>query len=187
MIAFFMTFLGLATSVMKIKDFTPFSGVGKLIYKASKYCVSVIKRTRSSQFYHPVEQVVKFDPTFLLLFCGVLITSLVIHSLGDSVALVLGRIGSTLLLLGSGELFRGIWVGIGAALLGALGFYLIMMLFMFLNNLFELFPRVSAWASKRVRPLLSIVEATRCPPNWSFFVLYIILSILYSAVARTFV
>ena len=185
-IAWVLFVAGMYLFIKRTQDFNRFSKFGKALFYAARYSANVIKTVRSSQFYVPLQRLFKFDPALLMLALGMVLFLYVANLVIQSVNFVLAAWGLSLGLILSGALVTGIWKLLGAVILTAISFILMLMMFMFMNYLFGMLGKLSRFAGRFVDPLRQVMQGAGISPNWSFFLLYLVLSIFQQAFTKLF-
>ncbi|HEX5083452.1 MAG TPA: hypothetical protein VFY40_15510 [Blastocatellia bacterium] len=159
---------------------------GRLIYYLRKPTNELIYYIRSSQFYVPLKQALKFDPTYLMSLIAlaiILYVALTIIGYLTTVLIVLGR---SLNLLAAGYIARGVYMLIGVSLLAVIFFLMTLMTVVFINWISGRFNRAAYWSMERIRPLLRVFEFGGALAGFSFVILWIVLSLAANAVSVVF-
>jgi hypothetical protein len=141
---------------------------------------------RSSQFYFPLKQALRFDPTYLLVLIAVAIVWYVALSVIGYLNTVLGGLGRSLNLLAAGDVARGVYTLIGTSLLAVIFFLMTLMTIVFINWISGRFNRAAYWSMHRISPLLRIFEFGGALAGFSFLILWLVLSLAASAVGAVF-
>jgi hypothetical protein len=159
---------------------------GRLSYYLRKPTNDLIHYVRSSQFYFPLKQALRFDPTYLMALIAVAIVWYVALSIIGYLNIVLSRLGLSLNLLAAGDVARGVYTLIGVSLLAVIFFLMTLMTIVFINWISGRFNRAAYWALHRISPLLRIFEFGGAFAGFSFLILWIVLSLAASAVSVVF-
>lgn len=169
-----------------ITDALGASPFGRLSYYLRKPTNDLVYYVRSSQFYFPLKQALKFDPTFLMVLIAVAIVWYVALSIIGYFNTVLGGLGLSLNLLAAGNITRGIYALIGVSLLAVIFFLMTLMTIVFINWISGRFNRAAYWSMHRISPLLRIFEFGGGLAGFSFLILWLVLSLAASAVSAVF-
>lgn len=159
---------------------------GRLIYYLRKPTNELVYYIRSSQFYFPLKQALKFDPTYLMALIAVAIIWYVALSIIGYLTTVLSGLGMSLDLLAVGNVTRGVYTLIGVLLLAVIFFLMTLMTIIFINWISGRFNRAAYWSMHRLNPLLRIFEFGGALAGFSFVILWIVLSLAANAVAAVF-
>jgi hypothetical protein len=159
---------------------------GRLSYYLRKPTNDLVYYVRSSQFYIPLKQALRFDPTYLLVLIAVAIAWYVALSVIGYLNTVLGRLGMSLKLLAAGDVARGVYTLIGTSLLAVIFFLMTLMTIVFINWISGRFNRAAYWSMHRISPLLKIFEFGGAFAGFSFLILWLVLSLAASAVGAVF-
>jgi hypothetical protein len=159
---------------------------GRLIYYLRKPTNELVYYIRSSQFYIPLKQALKFDPTYLMALIAVAVIWYVALSIIGYLTTVLTGLGVSLDLLALGNVTRGIYTLIGVSLLAVIFFLMTLMTIVFINWISGRFNRAAYWSMERIRPLLRIFEFGGALAGFSFVILWIVLSLAANAVSVVF-
>jgi hypothetical protein len=159
---------------------------GRLIYYLRKPTNDLVYYIRSSQFYIPLKQALKFDPTYLMALIAVAIVWYVALSIIGYLTTVLTGLGVGLDWLAIGNITRGVYTLIGVSLLAALFFLMTLMTIVFINWISGKFNRAAYWSMSRISPLLRIFEFGGALAGFSFVILWFVLSLAANAVMAVF-
>jgi hypothetical protein len=159
---------------------------GRLIYYMRKPTNELVYYVRSSQFYFPLKQALKFDPTYLMALIAVAIVFYVALAVVGYFTTVLAGLGDSLNMLASGNITRGIYTLIGVSLLAAIFFLMTLMTIVFINWISGKFNRAAYWSMHRISPLLRVFEFGGALAGFSFVILWIVLSLAANAVGAVF-
>ncbi|HEY7179855.1 MAG TPA: hypothetical protein VIC84_00485 [Blastocatellia bacterium] len=159
---------------------------GRLSYYLRKPTNDLIYYVRSSQFYFPLKQALKFDPTYLMVLIAVAIVWYVALSIIAYLTIVLEKLGLSLNLLAAGYVTRGVYTLIGTSLLAVIFFLMTLMTVVFINWISGRFNRAAYWSMNRISPLLRIFEFGGALAGFSFVILWIVLSLAANAVSAVF-
>jgi hypothetical protein len=159
---------------------------GRLIYYLRKPTNELVYYIRSSQFYIPLKQALKFDPTYLMALIAVAIVWYVALSIIGYLTTVLTGLGVGLDWLAIGNVTRGVYTLIGVSLLAALFFLMTLMTIVFINWISGKFNRAAYWSMSRISPLLRIFEFGGALAGFSFVILWFVLSLAANAVMAVF-
>ena len=159
---------------------------GRLTYYLRKPTNDLFYYARSSQFYFPLKQALRFDPTYLMVLIAVAIVLFVAWSIIGYLITLLNGVGLSLNLLAAGHVARGVYTLIGASLLAVIFFLMTMMTIVFINWISGRFNRAAYWSMHRISPLLRIFEFRGVFAGFSFLILYLVLSLAASAVRAVF-
>jgi hypothetical protein len=159
---------------------------GRLSYYLRKPTNDLVYYVRSSQFYIPLKQALKFDPTYLLVLIAVAIVWYVALSVIGYLNTVLGGLGTSLKFLAAGDVARGVYTLIGASLLAVIFFLMTLMTMVFINWISGRFNRAAYWSMHRISPLLRVFEFGGALAGFSFLILWLVLSLAASAVVAVF-
>ena len=159
---------------------------GRLTYYLRKPTNDLFYYVRSSQFYFPLKQALKFDPTYLMVLIAVAIVLYVAWSIIGYLITVLNGLGLSLNLLAAGYVARGVFTLIGAALLAVIFFLMALMTIVFINWISGRFNRSAYWSMHRISPLLRVFEFRGVFAGFSFLILWLVLSLAASAVRVVF-
>jgi hypothetical protein len=159
---------------------------GRLSYYLRKPTNDLVYYVRSSQFYFPLKQALRFDPTFLMVLIAVAIVWYVALSIIGYFNTVLGGLGLGINFLAAGNVARGIYTLIGAWLLAVIFFLMTLMTIVFINWISGRFNRSAYWSMHRISPLLRIFEFGGVFAGFSFLILWLVLSLAASAVSVVF-
>jgi hypothetical protein len=164
-------------------DINPF---GRLFYYLRKPTNDMIYYVRSSQFYFPLKQALRFDPTILMVLIAVAIVWYVALGIIGYFNTVLWGLGSSINQLLGGFVTRGIYTLIGTALLAVIFFLMTLMTIVFINWISGRFNRAAYWSLHRISPLLRVFEFGGVLAGFSFLILWFVLSLAASAVTAVF-
>jgi hypothetical protein len=159
---------------------------GRLIYYLRKPTNDLVYYIRSSQFYIPLKQALKFDPTYLMALIAVAIVWYVALSIIGYLTTVLTGLGVGLDWLAIGNVTRGVYTLIGVSLLAVLFFLMTLMTIVFINWISGKFNRAAYWSMSRISPLLRIFEFGGALAGFSFVILWFVLSLAANAVMAVF-
>ena len=159
---------------------------GRLSYYLRKPTNDLVYYVRSSQFYIPLKQALRFDPTYLLVLIAVAIAWYVALSVIGYLNTVLGGLGTSLKLLAAGDVARGVYTLIGTSLLAVIFFLMTLMTIVFINWISGRFNRAAYWSMHRISPLLRVFEFGGALAGFSFLILWLVLSLAASAVGAVF-
>jgi hypothetical protein len=159
---------------------------GRLSYYLRKPTNDLVSYVRSSQFYFPLKQALRFDPTYLLVLIAVAIVWYVALSIIDYLNVVLRGLGGSLNLLAAGNVAGGVTTLIGTSLLAVIFFLMTLMTIVFINWISGRFNRAAYWSMHRISPLLRIFEFGGAFAGFSFLILWLVLSFAASAVRAVF-
>jgi len=159
---------------------------GRLSYYLRKPTNDLIYYVRSSQFYIPLKQALRIDPTYLLVLIAVAIVWYVALSIIDYLNIVLRGLGGSLNLLAAGNVANGVKTLIGTSLLAVIFFIMTLMTIVFINWISGRFNRAAYWSMHRISPLLRIFEFGGALAGFSFLILWLVLSFAASAVRAVF-
>ena len=159
---------------------------GRLSYYLRKPTNDLVYYVRSSQFYFPLKQALRFDPTYLMVLIAVAIVYYVALSIIGYLNTVLRGLGMSLNSLAEGNVTRGVYGLIGASLLAVIFFLMTLMTIVFINWISGRFNRAAYWSMHRISPLLRIFEFGGTLAGFSFLILWIVLSLAASAVTAVF-
>ena len=159
---------------------------GRLSYYLRKPTNDLVYYVRSSQFYIPLKQALRFDPTYLLVLIAVAIAWYVALSVIGYLNTVLGGLGTSLKLLAAGDVARGLYTLIGTSLLAVIFFLMTLMTIVFINWISGRFNRAAYWSMHRISPLLRVFEFGGALAGFSFLILWLVLSLAASAVVAVF-
>src|SRR5215468_11574126 len=95
---------------------------GRLSYYLRKPTNDLVYYVRGSQFYFPLKQALRFDPTYLLVLIALAIVWYVALSIIGYFNTVLSGLGWSLYSLAAGNVARGVFAWIGTALLAVIFF-----------------------------------------------------------------
>ncbi|MGH9936921.1 MAG: hypothetical protein ACREAM_11790 [Blastocatellia bacterium] len=164
-------------------DLNPF---GRLSYYLRKPTNDLVYYVRSSMFYLPLKQALRFDPTVLMVLIAVAIVWYVALTIIGYFNTVLGGLGGSMNLLAAGNVARGVSTLIGTLLLAVIFFLMTLMTIVFINWISGRFNRAAYWSMHRISPLLRIFEFGGRLAGFSFLILYFVLSLAASAVMAVF-
>ena len=159
---------------------------GRLSYYLRKPTNDLVYYVRSSQFYIPLKQALRFDPTYLLVLIAVAIAWYVALSVIGYLNTVLGGLGTSLKFLAAGDVARGVYTLIGTSLLAVIFFLMTLMTIVFINWISGRFIRAAYWSMHRISPLLRVFEFGGALAGFSFLILWLVLSLAASAVGAVF-
>jgi hypothetical protein len=159
---------------------------GRLSYYLRKPTNDLVYYVRSSQFYFPLKQALKFDPTYLMVLIAMAIVWYVALSIITYFTIVLDKLGLSLNLLAAGYVTRGVYTLIGTALLAVIFFLMTLMTIVFINWISGRFNRAAYWSMNRISPLLRIFEFGGALAGFSFVILWFVLLFAASAVRVVF-
>jgi hypothetical protein len=159
---------------------------GRLTYYLRKPTNDLFYYVRSSQFYFPLKQALRFDPTYLLVLIAVAIVYYVALSVIGYLTIVLGGLGESLNSLAAGNVTRGVKTLIGSSLLAVIFFLMTLMTIVFINWISGRFNRAAYWSMHRISPLLRVFEFRGVFAGFSFLILWLVLSFAASAVRAVF-
>jgi hypothetical protein len=159
---------------------------GRLSYYLRKPTNDLVYYVRSSQFYFPLKQALRFDPTYLLVLIAVAIVWYVALSVIGYLNTVLGGLGTSLKFLAAGDVARGVYTLIGTSLLAVIFFLMTLMTIVFINWISGRFNRAAYWSMHRISPLPRIFEFGGAFAGFSFLILWLVLSLAASAVGAVF-
>ena len=128
---------------------------GRLSYYLRKPTNDLVYYVRSSQFYFPLKQALRFDPTYLLVLIALAIVWYVALSIIGYSNTVLRGLGGSLNLLAEGNVARGVYTLIGTSLLAVIFFLMTLMTIVFINWISGRFNRAAYWSMHRISPLLA--------------------------------
>ena len=159
---------------------------GRLSFYLRKPTNDLVYYVRSSQFFFPLKQALRIDPTYLMVLIAVAIVWYVALSVIGYLSTVLNGLGLSLNLLAAGNVARGVFTMIGAVLLAAIFFLMTLMTVVFINWISGRFNRAAYWSMTRINPLLKIFEFGGVFAGFSFLILWLVLSLAASAVTAVF-
>jgi hypothetical protein len=159
---------------------------GRLTYYLRKPTNDLFYYVRSSQFFFPLKQALKFDPTYLMVLIAVAIVLYIAWSIIGYLITLLNGLGLSLNLLASGVVARGVYTLIGTSLLAVIFFLMTLMTIVFINWISGRFNRSAYWSMHRISPLLRIFEFGGAFAGFSFLILWLVLSFAASAVRVVF-
>src|SRR5262245_14001986 len=159
---------------------------GRLTYYLRKPTNDLFYYVRSSQFYVPLKQALRLDPTYLMVLIAVAILLYVAWSIIGYLITLLNGLGSSLNLLADGNVARGIYTLIGVSLLTVIFFLMTLMTIVFINWISGRFNRTAYWSMHRISPLLRIFEFGGALAGFSFLILWLVLLFAASAVRAVF-
>jgi hypothetical protein len=159
---------------------------GRLSYYLRKPTNDLVYYVRSSQFYLPLKQALRFDPTYLMVLIAVAIAWYVALSVIGYLSTVLNGLGVSLNLLAAGNVASGVKTLIGTSLLAVIFFLMTLMTIVFINWISGRFNRTAYWSMHRISPLLRVFEFGGAFAGFSFLILWIVLSLAASAVTAVF-
>jgi hypothetical protein len=159
---------------------------GRLSYYLRKPTNDLVYYVRSSQFYLPLKQALRFDPLYLLVLIAVAIVWYVTLSVIGYLTTVLGGLGESLNSLAAGDVARGVKTLIGTSLLAVIFFLMTLMTIVFINWISGRFNRAAYWSMHRISPLLRVFEFGGAFAGFSFLILWLVLSFAASAVRAVF-
>jgi hypothetical protein len=159
---------------------------GRLSYYLRKPTNDLVYYVRSSQFYFPLKQALRFDPTYLMVLIAVAIVWYVALSVIGYLNIVLNGLGLSLNLLATGYVARGVYTMIGVSLLAMIFFLMTLMTVVFINWISGRFNRAAYWSMHRISPLLRIFEFRGVFAGFSFLILWLVLSLAAGAVSAVF-
>lgn len=169
-----------------ITDLLNTNPFGRLIYYLRKPTNELVYYIRSSQFFIPLKQALKFDPTYLMALIAVAIVWYVALSIIGYLTTVLTGLGVSLDLLALGNVTRGVYSLIGVSLLAVIFFLMTLMTIVFINWISGKFNRAAYWSMSRLSPLLKIFEFGGALAGFSFVILWLVLSLAANAVMAVF-
>src|SRR5262245_39422079 len=88
------------TDVLKLNPF------GRIYQTARRPTDEVIYRMKSSHFYYPLKKSLGFDPAVIMVLFALAITWYVIYNVINNLFLVLTQLGSSIIYLGGGDIFK---------------------------------------------------------------------------------
>src|SRR5262245_31792941 len=159
---------------------------GRLTYYLRKPTNDLFYYVRSSQFYFPLKQALRFDPTYLMVLIAVAIVLYVAWTIIGYLITVLNGLGASLNLLAEGSVARGVYSLIGVSLLAVIFFLMTLMTIVFVNWISGRFNRSAYWSMHRISPLLRIFEFRGIFAGFSFLILWFVLLFAASAVRVVF-
>ena len=159
---------------------------GRLSYYLRKPTNDLVYYVRSSQFFLPLKQALRIDPTYLLVLIAVAIVWYVALSVIGYLTTVLGGLGDSLNSMAAGNVTRGVKTLIGVALLAVIFFLMTLMTVVFINWISGRFNRAAYWSMHRISPLLRVFEFGGAFAGFSFLILWLVLSFAASAVRAVF-
>jgi len=159
---------------------------GRLTYYLRKPTNDLFYYVRSSQFYLPLKQALRFDPTYLMVLIAVAIVLYVAWTIIGYLITVLNGLGASLNLLAEGSVARGVYSLIGVSLLAVIFFLMTLMTIVFVNWISGRFNRSAYWSMHRISPLLRIFEFRGIFAGFSFLILWFVLLFAASAVRVVF-
>jgi len=159
---------------------------GRLSYYLRKPTNDLVYYVRSSQFYIPLKQALRFDPTYLMVLIAVAIVWYVALSVIGYLSTVLNGLGGSLNLMAGGNVASGVKTLIGTSLLAVIFFLMTLMTIVFINWISGRFNRAAYWSMHRISPLLRVFEFGGALAGFSFLILWIVLSLAASAVTAVF-
>jgi hypothetical protein len=159
---------------------------GRLSYYLRKPTNDLVYYVRSSQFYIPLKQALRFDPLYLMVLIAVAIVWYVTLSVIGYLTTVLGGLGGSLNSLAAGNVAGGVKTLIGTSLLAVIFFLMTLMTIVFINWISGRFNRAAYWSMHRISPLLRIFEFGGALAGFSFLILWLVLSFAASAVRAVF-
>lgn len=159
---------------------------GRLSYYLRKPTDDLVYYVRNSQFFFPLKQALRFDPTYLMVLIAVAIVWYVALSIIGYLNTVLSGLGEGLNLLAAGAVARGVFTLIGTALLAVIFFLMTLMTVVFINWISGRFNRAAYWSMHRISPLLRIFEFGGVFAGFSFLILWLVLTLAAGAVRAVF-
>ncbi len=169
-----------------LSDLFNLSPFGRIAYYMRKPTDDMIYYVRSSQFFRPLKQALRFDPTILMVLIAVAIIWYVALSIVDYLTIVLSGLGRSLNFLADGSVAQGAFTLIGTLLLAVIFFLMTLMTIVFINWISGRLNRAAYWSLQRISPLLRIFEFGGVFAGFSFLILWLVLSLAASAVSRVF-
>ncbi|HYE73387.1 MAG TPA: hypothetical protein VEF04_08650 [Blastocatellia bacterium] len=170
----------LLTDALKLNPF------GRVAYYLNRPGNYLIRQMRDSRFFYPLRRALGFDPAVLMVFITAALLCYVGYLIVSDFTTILWGLALTLRDFGGGLIASGIRYLIGTCLLAIIFFLLALMLIVFVNSVFGLFPKAAFRAGQRIQPLLNIFEFGGIFRGWSFLILYIALSFAAQAVKLLF-
>src|SRR5262245_31307220 len=159
---------------------------GRLSFYLRKPTNDLVYYVRNSQFYFPLKQALRIDPTYLMVLIAVAIIWYVALSVIGYLNTVLNGLGFSLNHLAAGNVARGVFTLIGVSLLAAIFFLMTLMTVIFINWISGRFDRAAYWSMHRISPLLRIFEFGGVFAGFSFLILWIVLTLAANAVGAVF-
>jgi hypothetical protein len=159
---------------------------GRLSFYLRKPTNDLVYYVRNSQFYFPLKQALRIDPTYLMVLIAVAIIWYVALSVIGYLNTVLNGLGFSLNQLAAGNVARGLFTLIGVSLLAAIFFLMTLMTIVFINWISGRFNRAAYWSMHRISPLLRIFEFGGVFAGFSFLILWIVLTLAANAVGAVF-
>jgi hypothetical protein len=169
-----------ATDALGANPFARFS------YYLRKPTNDLVYYVRGSQFYFPLKQALRFDPTYLMVLIAMAVVWYVALSIIGYLNTVLRGLGGSLNLLAVGNVTRGVYTLIGTSLLAIIFFLMTLMTIVFINWISGGLNRAAYWSMNRISPLLRVFEFGGALAGFSFVILWIVLSLAASAVTAVF-
>lgn len=170
----------LITDALKLNPF------GRVAYYLNRPGNILIRHVRDSRFYYPLKRAFGFDPAVLMVFVAAALLCYVGYLIFRDFTQVLWGLSQALIDFGSGRPLSGGRFLIGTVLLATIFFLLALMLIVFVNSIFGLFPKFARYANYRIQPLLRLFEFGGIFTGWSFLILYIALTFAAQAVQLLF-
>ncbi len=185
---YFVIIIAVATAVLLyvIVEALQLSPFGRFAYYARRPGNELLHHMRSSRFYYPLKRALGFDPAILMLLIATALVCFVASWIIGYLTTLLSGLGGSLLAIGNGEVFTGVWRLTGVILLSVIFYLMTLMTIVFVNWIFGLFGRAAYLALERIRPLLRLFEFGGIFTGWSFLILWIALSLAAGAVQFIF-
>lgn len=168
------------TDVLQVNEF------GRLAYYLRRPTDNMISHARSSRFYYPLRQSLKFNPAILMVLVGLAIVWYVVLTVVGYLTAIITGLASSVSAFGNNSLFSGIRYLIGSLLLVVIFYLMSLMTMVFVNWISGLLDRTAYWAMRRIEPLLRVFEFGGAFAGWSFLILWIALSFAAIAVQTVF-
>lgn len=164
-------------------DVSPF---GRIVYYLRQPTDKLIAHARSSRFYYPMRQALKFNPAILIALIGIAIVWFVLMVMTGYLTAVISDLAMSLDAFGMGDVGSGIKYLIGTLLMMAIFFLMSLMVLIFVNWITGLFEHLSFNALRRLDPLLRVFEFGGKFAGWSFMILWFVLYFVAAAVQSIF-
>lgn len=181
--------IGVVVALLLIRwlmDTLQISPFGRVVYYLRRPTDNLISHARSSRFYYPLRQALKFNPSILMVLIALAIVWYVVLTMIGNLTTIITGLALSVDAFGAGNIFSGLRFLIGSLLLGAIFFLMGLMTLVFVNWISGLFERASVWALHRIGPLLRVFEFGGAFAGWSFLILWIALSFAAAAVQAVF-
>lgn len=163
--------------------FNPF---GRFVYYLCRPTNRWFYEVKSSPIYRPVKNLVRFEPSWLLLLLAAAVMYFLVRDLVENMLTWLHCVGVTLTFFGLGDAGGGIKALIGTALLTVIYVLITLMIILVIHSWFGLFDRWAYKAGRRIYPLIQKLDRNNRFGPFAFLIAFLLLGAASTIVLRGF-